>query len=123
MQNSDNPFEPATDVGPATDTQPSTTAERKGINQHGALFALPTGAGIVAITLVYISTFYRWDNFCPQTGYVGTHWLDPILYAIGDWRSTLIVGALWFVYAFVGVFVAQLPFALLIRRARRQVEN
>ncbi|MDH3583702.1 MAG: hypothetical protein OER86_05760 [Phycisphaerae bacterium] len=74
-----------------------------------SVFILPIGAGIAAVVAVYLGVAFEWENFCPRSGYFGTQWLNGFLYGIGGWQAIAIVAFLWFMYAFVGMLILQVP--------------
>ena len=58
------------------------------------------GVGLAGGRLVYVGDAKGWPNFNVREGYWGAHFLDTILYGIGnDDLALVIVSSLWFVYA------------------------
>ena len=80
------------------------------------MLAAATLAGLAAVSLVVFGIGEEIPNFNPREGYLGTHFLDGLLYTIADSGyggvSIGIVATIWFVYAFVGtLLVSALPIA------------
>ena len=57
-------------------------------------------AGLAGCHAVYTGEEGRWPGFQIREGYWGTHFLDSMLYAMGnDSVAMAIVSAFWFIYA------------------------
>jgi hypothetical protein len=56
-------------------------------------------AGTAASILVYIGDALRWPHFNRRAGYLGTEFINDLLYAINDPYAIHIVAVLWFCYA------------------------
>ena len=63
------------------------------------LMAGPLAGGTVCASLVFIGKNNDWRGFSVSSGYWGTHFLDSMLYGMGNSDSaTCLVAFIWFVY-------------------------
>ena len=82
------------------------------------ILLVATAAGGVAVWLVVFGIGEEIPNFNPREGYLGTHFLDGLLYTISEAGygnvSIGIVAVIWFVYAFVAALIlSTIPIGVL----------
>ena len=67
--------------------------------------ALGTGA-------VFIGHVLEWPNFNVRSGFLGTHYMDSILYSVGNVTiSMCVIASIWAVYGAFIVSIVTWPFA------------
>ncbi|MGI9494415.1 MAG: hypothetical protein ACR2NK_00045 [Mariniblastus sp.] len=74
------------------------------------------GAGTIAAIMVYVGDAFRWPNFNRRGGFIGTEFIDALLYAINDPYAIHIVAFLWFLYAAFAIAIFLYLFRLLCHR-------
>ena len=85
----DNPYS-----SPQAKSESSSVTRTRQLNVFGTCI----GAGTVAAILVYVGDAFRWPHFNRRAGYLGTEYIQDLLYAINDPFAIHIVAFLWFLY-------------------------
>lgn len=72
---------------------------------------LVSGAALGA-GAVLIGQALEWPNFSGRSGFLGTHYIDSILYSIGnDAISMCVIASIWAVYGALIVSIVTWPFS------------
>lgn len=99
----DNPYRATRSIGDS-DTIEAEAATAQPAKKHFSRWLLletviVVAAGIVGACSVYVGARNHWPDFSVGSGWWGTHFLDSMLYSMGDPQVAKgIVAFLWFVY-------------------------
>ena len=86
---------------------------------RGTWLIAPVASGLIAAAAVYVGDALEWAGFSGRTGFLGTHWLDSPLYALGDYTAAMaIVSGIWFTYAFAACALVEF---LVLRQFRPEL--
>jgi hypothetical protein len=74
--------------------------------------------GFAGVGAVFAGLWFDVPGFSPRTGYAGAHFLDSVLYAMGDDTAAMTVVSIVF-FAYSAALFGIVNAVLLLRRARR----